>query len=125
MGIQARVISSVSGGSIANGFVLTRLEDFSRTDRDSFDAVAKEMLQHLLRKPLMGRAILALNLLAVVVGALIVTLSALAWPIELSMWLRIVLPFVWAAAFALRGTPIERLLAKTYFGGHQSKLGRR
>jgi hypothetical protein len=121
---RTRVISSVSGASITNGFVLTQLDDFGTTDRESFDSVAKEMIQRLLTAPLMGRAILALNALALLVGALAAMLSALAWPIDLGMWLRIALPFAWAAAFMFRGAPIEYLLNKKYFGGHQSKLGR-
>jgi hypothetical protein len=120
---RVRVISSVSGASITNGFVLTQLDDFGNTSREAFDPIAKNMIERLLVKALMGRAILALNVAALLVGVFTGALSALAWPIELSTWLRVVLPFLWATAFMLRGAPIEYLLSKRY-GDRQTKLGR-
>jgi hypothetical protein len=102
---------------------LTQIDDFSNTSPESFDRIAKNMINRLLIKAIMGRAILAMNVAAILVGVLICTLSVLAWPIELSTWLRVVLPFLWATAFMLRGAPIEYLLSARY-GNRQTKLGR-
>lgn len=117
---RVSVISSVSGASLTNGFVLSAVKDFSNTDSQSFDIAARELIRRLLLKPVMGPAILALNVLLLLAGGGVVMISLLGWPILLTPWLRVVLPFIWGMLFLLRGIPIEFLIRKRYLHNHSN-----
>lgn len=108
-GLNRRVatISSVSGASLTNGFVLTRADDFGRLDRKSFNPIAEELIRRLRTAPVMGGTTLLVYALLLISGLCGFSVAFWAWPFDAPPPVRFAVPFAWATAALLRGRLIE------------------
>ena len=109
---RVAVISSVSGASLTNGFLLAQGDDFGRLDQDSFDSIAKALIHRLARTPVMGGLTFALYALLLLSGLCCFSIALWSWPIQSSPLVRAALPFAWGAAFLFRGRIIESGIAR-------------
>ncbi len=111
---RVSTIASVSGGSLTNGFVASRI-DFAKASPSEFVAVAADLARRLVHRPVMGRLIIALYAVLAASGAVSLVLVAWGWPVAVPLWVRIPILPAWGLLFLLRGTLIEYLLSRAYF----------
>ena len=104
---RVRLISSVSGGSITNGFVAQEC-DFRQVDREAFDRIAAALLQRIVRQGLF-RWWVIWAYVAVVVGLVVLsaTTAVLSWPVALPTWGAALIGLAAAAVALLRGWVLE------------------
>jgi predicted acylesterase/phospholipase RssA len=126
-GMNRRVgtISSVSGGSIANGFVAQEC-DFATTTPDEFDRVAAALLDRVVRHGLFHRSWQVwAYLLLIVLGVMLAASATFAgWPVEWPPWLGALVAVCLAALVLLRGMVINLQLARRVLSrdGRSTKL---
>jgi predicted acylesterase/phospholipase RssA len=117
-GLNKRValISSVSGGSITNGFVAQHC-DFAQATPEAFDRVAADLLNRIVRHGLFhGSWVVWAYLAVLAVGAALVTTAyAYGWPAALPGWVAALLFVALGALALLRGSVISLQLAQRFF----------
>ena len=122
---RVRLISSVSGGSITNGFVAQEC-DFRQVDREAFDRIAAALLQRIVRQGLF-RWWVIWAYVAVVVGLVVLsaTTAVLSWPVALPTWGAALIGLAAAAVALLRGWVLELWLLRGFFSrsGRGTLLG--
>ncbi len=120
---RVAVISSVSGASLTNGFLLSRGGSFAKLDVTTFDASASELIRRLTKIPVMGIPTLAVYLVLTVLGALCLSIAACGWPVEPLLPVRLALLATWGILWLRRGRPIEWAIERRYLTP-QAAIGR-
>jgi hypothetical protein len=120
---RVAVISSVSGASLTNGFLLSRGASFAQLDATTFDVTASELIRRLTKTPVMGLPTLAVYLALLVLGALCLSIAACGWPVAPVLPVRVVLLVVWGTLWLRRGRPIEWAIERRYLTS-QAAIGR-
>ncbi len=119
---RVSVISSVSGASLTNGFLLTRADDFAELDPSAFDAIARDFIRRLTTRPVMGLA--TSGVYVVLLVGLAVSCGIAIWgaPGDPPLWFRLALPVVWGAVMLRRARPIEWAIERRYLKPHKVKM---
>ena len=108
-------ISSVSGGSITNGFIAQRC-DFQHVKPEEFDSYASQLAKAVTLGLLSKRFVLATyGLLGSVVLA-IVAVTFSSWPLSLPTWLAVVVVILFGILLLMRGVLVTRVLQHQLFG---------
>jgi hypothetical protein len=106
-----REISSVSGGSITNGFVAHRC-DFSKVEPEEFDQYASE-LALAITKGLVTREFVIVTY--GVIGLLVLSIVIFSLPFGLPVYGDIVIVLAFGMALLLRGVLLAKLLNRKLF----------
>jgi hypothetical protein len=108
------VISSVSGASLTNGFILSRADDFAELDTAACDAIAGDLVRKLTNRPVMGPGTVGVYLVLLALFALSCGIALWGAPVDAPLWFRVALPFVWGAVLLRRARPIEWAIERRY-----------
>jgi predicted acylesterase/phospholipase RssA len=126
-GLNRRVdqISSVSGGSITNGFVAQAC-DFREVDAEAFDRVAADLLDRIVNRGLFHGSVSVLAYLVLLAGGAVLGALMLVygWPAPLSLTGAAVLAAALGGVALLRGTIVHAELSRRFFApdGRPTKL---
>ncbi|WP_455388078.1 patatin-like phospholipase family protein [Petrachloros mirabilis] len=125
-GMNRRVdmISSVSGGSITNGFVSQHC-DFREVTKEDFDTIAFALLHRIVRQGLYWSWLVwTYFAFLAVTASCTVLIAATGWPVELPWWAIALLALSIATIGLLRGMIVSLQFTRLYFQpeGHRTRL---
>lgn len=117
---DVRAISSVSGGSITNGYVAQEC-DFRSVNRASFHALASDLMRVLVHRGMLAATWVSRAYYAtlILIGVLLLARVALGWPGFISFEFAIVLGIVWVSVFFLRGVLLDWIFGTILFRNEQ------
>lgn len=114
---RVRSISSVSGGSILNGYLAVR-GDVSKQSPEELEREASDFATDLVTRGVTHAALTYLYLGAIVGIAGFLTAGwGFGWPVSLAWGWYVLVLVAWLSALALRGLVVERLLDRRYLRG--------
>lgn len=114
---RLRSISSVSGGSILNGYVAVR-GDVSKHSPEELERQASDFATDLVKRGVTHAALTYLYLGVIVAAAgFLIAGWGFGWPVSLATGWYVVWLVVWLGALALRGVVVERLLDRRFLRG--------
>jgi len=124
MNRHVEVISSVSGGSITNGFVAQEC-DFRTVDREAFDQIAADLVGRIVDRGLMRGGVFWTYLFLLIAGVGCTASTYLYdWPVSLPGWATVALLATVGIIALLRGHVIASAMSRLFFlkGGKHTRL---
>ena len=107
-------ISSVSGGSITNGFIAQRC-DFQSVKRDDFDRIAAQLVKAITSGLVSKRFVVATYGFLGIVVIVVTVVTHFSWPFPLPTWLEVLLIALLGILLLLRGNLLAHLLQRQLF----------
>ena len=121
---HVEVISSVSGGSITNGFVAQEC-DFRTVDRESFDRIAADLVGRIVGHGLMRGWVFWTYLLMLIAGfGFTLSTFLFDWPISVPGWATVALLLTFGTMALFRGHVVAWGMSRLFFlkDGGQTRL---
>ncbi len=124
MNRHVEVISSVSGGSITNGFIAQEC-DFRTVDKETFDRIAADLVGRIVGRGLMRGGVFWTYLLVLISGfGFTASTFLFEWPIPMPGWATIALLLTFGTLALFRGHVIAWGMSRLFFrkSGGQTRL---